>query len=606
MLLVSFATAAGAEQVYTVPEETVTGSRLATSLEEVPAPTYVITQEQIERSGSRDLATILEQNVPGMYVRQKSGFSQDSQISLRGLTTQVLVLVDGVPYYRSSHVADAATVDFRHFAVENIERIDVVKGASSAIYGSMAASGVINIITKKATEGITLEGEVGPNDWRRYYVRGEGKGEKINAGIWYSRNEEGKHRLSEKQNVIYNALDYRENAYGLTLTGNDWNFKSEIGEIKNSYESAPWGSLLPRLLNRDKKEYQKHSFRYNGGNYYLLLGYDNQSYDIQQNQDNYYKDQAFTTEFAKRSQWGNTLASWGMFLRREETTFRDSSFDPEVDQKRTNYAPFVELSRPIGDIIGTLGLRYEIWRQDDAENHDEFMPKLSLQYPLENGCTWYLTAGRFFAMPSMYELYMPNTPYYRGNPNLKPEKGWSYDLGIKGTNETGNWNLGLFYIDMKDKINWISDTYENIDKFRSYGVEASKTWNLSDKWSFGLSGTWQKAQGKNENDTNWENRYGLPEWLFSSSLTYHNGPWTTGVNCSFVANRSTNTVQLKNGNHPGDDYFQTNLFTEWESGDHTVRLSCYNLFDEEFTYNSAGYDYYGPERSIYLTWRYSF
>lgn len=599
--------AIGAEKVYDAPEEIVTGSRLAISLEEVPAPTYVITRDQIERSGSRDLATILEQNVPGIYVKQKTGHSNNSQISMRGYVTEVLVLVDGVPYYRSSHGAGAASVDFRDFPISNIERIDVVKGTGSATYGSMAAGGVINIITRKATEGITIEGEVGPNDWRRYFVQGEGAGEKINAGIWYSHKEEGEHRLLEQTEKIYNALDYKENAYGVTLNGKDWNFKSETGEFKNTYETPGW--MVPVDINKEKGQYQRHSFRYNGNSYYVLMGYNDQRYYIQQNQDNYYKDRAFTTEFGKRSQWGATLASWGMTYRKEETTYRPSTFDPEINQDRTNYAPFVELSRPFGDVIGTLGLRYEIWRQDNADNYNELMPKMTLQLPLNNNTAWYISAGRFFAMPSMYELHANGPWGTKGNPNLKPEKGWNYDLGIKGANDSGNWGLGIFYSNMKDKIIWRSNTYENMDDFRSYGVEASHKWNLSEKWSFGLSGTWQKAQEKKGNAGNWENSYGLPEWQFMSSLTYHNGPWTTGINCSFVANRSTTPAQKDwTGKlyNPGDDYFQTDIFTEWKSGDHTVRLSCYNLFDEEFTYNSAGWNYYGPERSVYLTWRYSF
>jgi iron complex outermembrane receptor protein/vitamin B12 transporter len=596
MLLVSFATAAGAEQVYTVPEETVTGSRLATSLEEVPAPTYVITQEQIERSGSRDLATILEQNVPGMYVKQKSGFSNSSQVTIRGYVTEILVLVDGVPYYRSSHAAGAASVDFRNFPITNIERIEVVKGAGSAIYGSMAAGGVINIITKKATQGGTIEGEIGSNDWRRYYVRGEGSGEGLNAGIWYSHKEEGAHRLLKDtfSNKDFNALKYKEDAYGLNLSGKNWFFKSEIGEYKNDYETPGW--LTPIEMNKEKGEYQRHTFRFNGDSYYILMGYDDQKYFILQNDDNYYKDRAFTTEFAKRSQWGSTLASWGLYFRREESTFRSSFFDPEVDQKRTNYAPFVELSRPIGDIIGTLGLRYEIWRQDDAENYNEFMPKLTFQYPLDNGSMWYIAAGRFFAMPSIYELHAQGPWGTVGNPNLKPEKGWNYDLGIKGSDATGNWNVGLFYSDMEDKIIWRNNTYENVDQFKSYGLEIMRQWNIARNWTWGLSGTWMKAQEKKSNE--WVNSYGFPEWLFKTSIEHHSGSWTSGLALSYLANR--------NGYSSSDDYFQTDIFTEWKSGDHTVRLSCYNLFDKEFIYSSSTWDYYGPERSIYLTWRYSF
>ncbi len=597
LLLAFFATSAtGTEKVYEVPEELVTGSRLATSLEEVPAPTYVITRSQIDQSGSKDLATVLEKHVPGMFVKQKSGFSNASQVTIRGFLTEILVLVDGIPYYRSSHGAGAATVDFRSFPISNIEEIHVVKGAGSAVYGSMAAGGVINIITKKGAQGGFLEGEIGPNDWRRYAIQGNAADNGLNAGLWYSRKEEGRHRLLKDTFSMedFYALKYREDAYGFTFSGKNWFLKSEIGEYKNEYETPGW--FTPVDINSEKGQYQRYALRYAGSNYYILMGYDDQRYYILQNPDNYYKDRAFTTEFAKQEQWGETLASWGLFFRREESTFRGSSFDPEVEQNRTNYAPFAEFSRPIGDFIGTLGLRYEIWRQDDAENHNELMPKLTLQYPLDNGSTWYLSAGRFFAMPSIYELYAKGPWGTVGNPNLKPEKGWSYDLGIKGADHSGSWNLGLFYSDMEDKIIWRNSTYENVDQFKSYGLEALRRWDITSKWTLSLSGTWMKAQEKSNDE--WVNSYGFPEWLLKTSAEYHSGPWTAGVDFSYLANR--------NGYPSGDDYFQTDVFAEWRSGDHTLRLSCYNLFDEEFMYDSAGWEYYGPERSIYITWKYSF
>ena len=118
------------------------------------------TGETIERSGASKLCDLLSE-VPGIFTRSRSGNAQDEFIEIRGLTTELLILVDGVPYYKASHLAGAAAVDFRTLPLENIERIEIVKGAGSAIYGSMAAAGVVNIITRKPEEGeiaISLEG----------------------------------------------------------------------------------------------------------------------------------------------------------------------------------------------------------------------------------------------------------------------------------------------------------------------------------------------------------------------------------------------------------------------------------------------------------------
>ncbi len=183
-------------EIFSVEPEVVTGSRIYTELSEIPAPTYVITAEEIAASGAMDLGTLLDRNVPGIFMKKKTGVSQQSEVVIRGITTEILVLVDGIPYYRSSHLADGATVDLRSFPLENIERVEVVKGGGSAIYGSMAAGGVINIITKKpAASGGIILAEAGSNDWRRYYVAGNAVGDGLGAGIWYERTEEGRRRL---------------------------------------------------------------------------------------------------------------------------------------------------------------------------------------------------------------------------------------------------------------------------------------------------------------------------------------------------------------------------------------------------------------------------
>ncbi|MDD3134456.1 MAG: TonB-dependent receptor plug domain-containing protein, partial [Synergistales bacterium] len=185
---------AWAETVFVEPE-VVTGSRIYTELSEVPAPTYVITAEEIAVSGAMDLGTLLDRNVPGIFMKKKTGVSQQSEVVIRGITTEILVLVDGIPYYRSSHLADGATVDLRSFPLENIERIEIVKGGGSAIYGSMAAGGVLNIITKKTVApGGMILAEAGSNDWRRYYVSGNAVGGDLSAGIWYERIDEGRKR----------------------------------------------------------------------------------------------------------------------------------------------------------------------------------------------------------------------------------------------------------------------------------------------------------------------------------------------------------------------------------------------------------------------------
>ena len=136
------------EQPVTVAPEIVTGSRLAETLDEVPSPTDVVTSTDIEAMGAKSLGEVLDR-VPGIVSLARGGSTQEDNLKVRGLVTEVLYLVDGVPYYKSSHAAGGAAVDLRSIPAQSIEQIEIVRGAASAVYGSMAAGGVVSIVTKK-------------------------------------------------------------------------------------------------------------------------------------------------------------------------------------------------------------------------------------------------------------------------------------------------------------------------------------------------------------------------------------------------------------------------------------------------------------------------
>jgi len=588
--------AAVSAAVETVAPEVVTGSRIYTSLDELPAPTYVITAEDIEQSGADNLATVLEQNVPGVFVKQKSGVAQDAQITMRGVVTQVLVLVDGVPLYRSSHVANAATVDYRAFPLENIERVEVVKGGGSAVYGSMAAGGVINIITKKpdGTEAVTLA-ETGPNGWRRYYASGSAAGETIAARIWYEHIDEGRKRLCYVNTPATreDSLGYDSDAYGVNLSGDDWVFRVTRGDYSYGWENSGHD-------DHDAKTYSRYSFRYNADDWYALLGYDTQcykSYTAWGN--NIYEDSAYTLEIGGNGTSGEAIYAWGVFSRFEETDFGTIG-GSLTSQDRTNIAPFTEWSFAWGDWLANIGLRYEIWDQE-GNDYDELIPRISFQRQFANGNMFYASASRVFAMPSFYELYVDDG-WTTGNPNLNPEKGWSYEVGLNNRNSRNSWQICLFYLKLMDKIKYDSGTYINVAEFHSYGIEASKRWNLGQNWTLGLNGTWQKPEEKATSSSSWTRGQGMPEWELGGSLEYKTGPWSALLSANWVGNRMGDAAN----NWNPDDYVMVDLTISWKQDNDTVRLYCTNLFDEDYTFESGGWYYYGPERGFRLSWEHRF
>ncbi|MGI6774833.1 TonB-dependent receptor domain-containing protein [Acetomicrobium sp.] len=163
-----------------------------------------------------------------------------------------------------------------------------------------------------------------------------------------------------------------------------------------------------------------------------------------------------------------------------------------------------------------IGLRYENWDVDDGKDESEFARRRSHFITQDaSGKLWYLTAGKSFAMPSLYQLYAKISLALIQIPICLPEKGCAYDFGIK--DPVNKWNINLFYMEMDDKIKWetidskdFRGRYNNLAEFRSWGIEGQLekplTTNLS--WINGM--TWQKAEEKQTSGDPWR-KGGTPQ-----------------------------------------------------------------------------------------------
>lgn len=182
-----------AEEVheYDLDAMVVTATRTMKQIQEVPASVSVVTAKDIER---HNVTTIQEalQYVPGLYMNQAK--AQDDQIMLRGMDTpNILVLVDGVQI----NSAYKGAVNFDQIPVESIERIEVLRGAASSIYGGRAVAGVINITTKEATD--KLNGDVvlsygSNNTWKKSLQARAKVNDKWSFGVGYENSSSDGYR----------------------------------------------------------------------------------------------------------------------------------------------------------------------------------------------------------------------------------------------------------------------------------------------------------------------------------------------------------------------------------------------------------------------------
>ncbi|MGB4026827.1 MAG: TonB-dependent receptor, partial [Acetomicrobium sp.] len=200
--------------------------------------------------------------------------------------------------------------------------------------------------------------------------------------------------------------------------------------------------------------------------------------------------------------------------------------------------------------------------------------------------------------PSLYQLYAKD-PMIDPNPNLLPEKGYSYDIGVKDPNN--RWNVDLFYIEMDDKLDCQKQEdkdniwkYVNVAEFRSWGVEGQLEKNLTTNLSWINGMTWQKPEEKANPGDPWQ-KGGTPQLELYSELNYDSGPWFGSLSAHYYGKRE------KDGyDGPADDDFViVDALLSYSMKNDKIYLAAYNIFDKEYIVDTGGF--IGPERRVYLT-----
>lgn len=202
-------------------------------------------------------------------------------------------------------------------------------------------------------------------------------------------------------------------------------------------------------------------------------------------------------------------------------------------------------------------------------------------------------------MPSFYQIFGDNSNWVIGNHNLKPEKGWTYDIGVKDNTAINPWSFNVFYMDMEDKINMNNSytQYINVDEYRAWGFEGQYKWNFHENWSYTQGLSYLHAEEKT-GSSDWT-RSDMPRWDISGILNFKKAPWNAELSAHYYGDR-----QLTNAVYDEEDIFIVNAAVSWKVDRTTIKLACVNLFDKEFYLNNSGY--INPERRFILSATYEF
>jgi outer membrane receptor for ferrienterochelin and colicins len=475
-------------------EVVITGTKTEKSIKDVPVITQVIKAEKMIEMGVTNITDALQKSVPGLDVSQ---FGTRTAITMQGLNANyVLFLIDGERLAGEIN----GDIDYSRLNLDNIDRIEIIKGASSSLYGSNAIGGVINIITKKTTE--PFEAKI----YSRYSKFNElfsGAGIALKNGIFASRT-----------NFNYNRTD----GYDLTPESqHDWTqnpFSSY--NINQKFEITP-GTHLSFVMNVGYYQFERgnvsarpaHDFyrdlngglngKYYFGKHSIDFSYyrDRYStYDVLELLNNRQDMVSYDIIQTARTQANFHLSDKNTIITGLEYNYEDL-FSTRIDGNTKNADETVLYAQE--DI--RFGERLDLVAGIRASNHSNYgmhaAPKISIMYKL-GVFNFRTSAGLGFRSPTLKELYM-NFDHFGewriiGNPLLKPESSKFISGSVEFLKPWNNSSVTLYRNDLKNMINgdhWLPDTgqelvrqYQNIASAYVYGVDFISKQKISKSFWF--------------------------------------------------------------------------------------------------------------------------
>ncbi len=553
-----------------IGEVVVTGTRNETDVRHLPLTVSVIDRQEIEQSMQPSVLPILTQQVPGLFITSRGimgyGVSNGAAggIALRGLSGgsgRMMVLIDGHPQYAGifGHpISDA----YQSFLAE---RVEVLRGPASVLYGSNAMGGVINIVTRQLhEEGVKTNVNLGYGSFNTLQsevtnrIR-KGRFTSLISGS-YNRTDGHRSNMGFEQYGGYAKLGYR-------VTDN-WNLRGDVN-VTHFNASYP-GPVSAPLLDGDQSitrgmtsfavenKYEKTSgaasFFYNWGNHWINDGYTPSKGETPQESRFLSFDNMMGLSLYQSTQFfpGNRITvgfdwfrygghAWNKFVSGEKA----GTTSDLVDKHEDELAGYVDFRQDLGSWL-TLdaGVRVD----HHSRVGTEWIPQAGLSFHLPRTIELKASASKGFRYPILREMYM----FPPQNPDLKPESMWSYELAWAQhlLDNSLTYGINLFYIDGKNLIvtlpnpNGTGMLNQNTGKIENCGVEGEVAYRIDPHWSVEANYSYLHM----ENPV-----VGAPEHKLYAGAQYTHKRWTVSTGVQYIDNLYT-TV----GDNP-----QTEEFVLW-------------------------------------------
>lgn len=612
---------------YTLDEYIVTANRTPERIFDANASVNIITHEDIERMQYETLDKALTR-VPGVqfqnYMGNNNNANMTTPVRING-SKNVLILVDGVRLTPAGSGAASINPNFLN-NLDNVERIEVLKGSAGALYGSDAAGGVINIITKKGQENkSSIKSSWGSGGKENYHFSNSGNKEGFAWNIYYDKDirrtfEDG--RGKEWDN------DWNSHSGGFSLS-------KEIGDnhkisVKYNQHDAKFLSEDPYDYNENLGQYQKNR----GENYMqeTVISHDWNFDDETSNKLTYrsgrysifyqessttadflhwggigaigYKSETVNEQFTKKFGDKHTLIA-GVEWNRVYSGKDDPNAEDKTDFGKTyvNYSnKMVNTSYYIQDKWNitdkwnvTGGLRYDkanfrsstLGGDKDAERDmDSNLSKsLTLGYKFDEKNNMYVSYNDYFILPSPMEIN-----YGEGNINLEPSNGQNYSVGYNHVFDDSTQVSVHGFSRKADVAIGFSEIgkYENYKNSRDKGFDIQLDKSFGDRWTTFVGYSYLKHTSDASPETDRVKFGYLPRHSVNIGVNYNYDNWDVGLTGRGFLGRDGDAPA---GWWPNDRYWVFNLGANYKMSDSVkVFAVVNNIFDQYYVESSIQKD----------------
>lgn len=568
---------------YVLDPMMVTAARYEKRDVDIPAATEIYDQEKIEKLGANNVMEVVK-NIPGFTLTASP--TGNTYIGFRGIAKDnVAILVNGIPLNQDGNY------DLESISADIIDRIEVVKGGATVLYGSNASAGVINIITnKKAAKNKVL---IGFGDKNKFKGAVNVATDKLQLS--YSRQQ------SKDRGFVYKNSGASNYYTGDKLEKDSLNLEYAISDnLSLQYMYSKKVSDCSKSVNGVYKPGFHSDIKYNFGQ----LRYVNddlqatvffRNRDWKSNTSTHQKGHNYGADLQDKFKLGNTMLTVGANYENENTKNSNNIEAAKRDSAAVFFMTETEVSDKTKIFLGAREAYVE-------ESGSKFCPQFQVMHSLGTDDNIYLNVNRSMRAPHVNEQWGTSTQLM--NPDLKAENGWNYEFGWKKKLAADElFKVNLYHMDINDRIysqrNYNGsgkNMFLNANKYRNTGVEVSYEKAASEKFSYNVGVSYGNPEQKLAKG-DWQRvdfKLGL-----HAGVGYNLGKTNANIYANYMAERI-------NGVKPMLD-LTLNVKQQITKND-ALRFAVYNLLDRDDirTGSSSGTGAMLEERNWMLSYEHSF